>query len=148
MSLQGIKKIIKPHWTAGTVFNIQLLLAGAQGGYSITWSSFSSISFDDGGSGYVIMNYYDGTSAVYNNAAKIRSLEGNTYEGVVSIKLNVEIPKGNHVYSGEIISDDVGNHVYVGMTCNASGYSLGYGYGTITLGEDLRITNLYMMTLD
>lgn len=27
MSLQGIKKIIKPHWTAGAVFNIHLELA-------------------------------------------------------------------------------------------------------------------------
>lgn len=116
-------------------------MAGAQGGYSVTWGEIEIINIEYG-TCYVALNYWDCTSVSFVDD-DIYSLSGNTYNNVVSIYFyaNGRMPYMTGVSSRSLAnSDELSAEIgaYDDIFWSES------GCGTITLGADLEITRLHI----
>ena len=124
-------------------------MAGTQNGYSVTWGTVTT-NFD-GGTGYVILNYYDGTSSRFNNN-DILSLGGNTYYEVVSITIYCTSPQ----YLGSYAQGTATRTIEDNELSNLSKqyyddhvFYCSHGtMGTLNLGGDLEITSFSIRGLD
>ena len=123
-------------------------LVGNQGGYSVTWGSVTT-DFD-GGHGYVIINYYDGTCLRFDDD-EICDLAGMTYNNVVVIDFDLQ--HGHNVVSqfSGTITGNIADHVYEGQAIGTTGntfYGVHFARGSLTLGADIEIVSFSISAQD